>query len=565
METSVAWLPHVLCTTSRESTTLRIPMKTPPSITSPYAPDLEELRAWLQKMIAALRFAELVVAVIAFIGRMCIINTELTKQLVHLRRKRPKSEKLERLERQLVLPLGQLGPTPPPSRSAEKNDDKKPKTPRGKHRGRGAPPPHIERVTILNPVPPDMRRCALCGAEMTTVGHSQCVTLNLIPARVVAEVRLDERVACPNDDTIVSAPVPRAIVDRGKLGDTFIVEALADKYLEHMPIERQCSRWLCYGVDIDPQTLGRSVGAAIDLFSPVARAIRKQTRGPGLLATDATGIPVLDPATTAGIRLGTIWCWTNARWVTFEYSAKGDASSVRRFLGEELARTVQCDGTNITTFIERAGGKRPGCWSHGRRRLAEAARAGDQIALEGLRIIAGIFAVERAATLAGDTAEERRARRNEHTRPILDTLRAWLDEQRAVVPPKTPLGKGLGYLHRQWQRLLLFLDNGNIEATNNRRERELRRLVLGRKNWLFTWLDQGGMRTADILTIIATAIAHDLNPRAYLHFLAKAIVSGWPQAKLRELLPDRILVSHPELYVGDPDLLPSSDALALEA
>jgi len=110
-----------------------------------------------------------------------------------------------------------------------------------------------------------------------------------------------------------------------------------------------------------------------------------------------------------------------------------------------------------------------------------------------------------------------------------------------------------------------LLEDGNIEATNNRRERELRRLVLGRRNWLFTWLDEGGTRTADILTILATAIAHAINPCAYLHFLTKTNVSGWPQAKLRELLPDRVLVSHPELYVGEPDLLPFSDVPALEA
>ncbi|NVL78640.1 transposase, partial [Escherichia coli] len=84
-----------------------------------------------------------------------------------------------------------------------------------------------------------------------------------------------------------------------------------------------------------------------------------------------------------------------------------DAQSVRRFLGKDLARTVQCDGTNITTFIERAGGKRPGCWAHGRRRLVEAARSGDQIALEGLRIISRLFAVERSSTLAGDNADQR--------------------------------------------------------------------------------------------------------------------------------------------------------------
>ena len=136
---------------------------------------------------------------------------------------------------------------------------------------------------------------------------------------------------------------------------------------------------------------------------------------------------------------------------------------------------------------------------------------------------------------------------------MLTELRQWLDDKRGIVPPKTTLGKALGYLHRQWKRLVLFLDDGNIEATNNRRESELRRLVLGRKNWLFTWLDVGGERTATILTIIATCIAHDVNPRAYLHLVTGLIVQGWPNSRLRELLPDRILTAHPELYVGEVD------------
>jgi transposase len=188
----------------------------------------------------------------------------------------------------------------------------------------------------------------------------------------------------------------------------------------------------------------------------------------------------------------------------------------------------------------------------------EAARSGDRVALEGMRIIAKLFAVERESTAAGDNAQERRARRQAQSHPVLDELRTWIDRQSAITPPKTPLGKGLRYLDRQWTRLLVFLDDGNIEATNNRRERELRRLVLGRRNWLFTWLDEGGERTADILSIVATCIAHDVNPRAYLHKVVHAIVHGWLQARLRDLLPDRMLVAHPELYVGDPDALPMS-------
>jgi len=103
-------------------------------------------------------------------------------------------------------------------------------------------------------------------------------------ARIVVEQRIDETVACPNDDTIVSAPVPPQIVERGKLGDALIVEALCDKYIEHLPIERQCTRFARTGVDIAPQTLGRSVATAIDLLAPVSKLIDEQTRGPGCSA-----------------------------------------------------------------------------------------------------------------------------------------------------------------------------------------------------------------------------------------------------------------------------------------
>lgn len=77
---------------------------------------------------------------------------------------------------------------------------------------------------------------------MTTVGHESCFVLNVIPARLVVEERIDETIACPKDNTIVSARAPAAIVEKGKLGDALIVEATADKFLEHLPVERQCTR-----------------------------------------------------------------------------------------------------------------------------------------------------------------------------------------------------------------------------------------------------------------------------------------------------------------------------------
>ena len=108
-------------------------------------------------------------------------------------------------------------------------------------------------------------------------------------------------------------------------------------------------------------------------------------------------------------------------------------------------------------FIERAGGKRPGCWGHGRRRLVEAAKGGDVVARQGVRTIARLFQIEKASTLAGDTAEQRRTRREKESAPVLEELRTWRDKQLERTPPRTPLGEALGYLRRQWIGSCSFL------------------------------------------------------------------------------------------------------------
>src|SRR5688500_15266691 len=119
-------------------------MREPERITSPYAPDLGEVRAYLERTIRALRFVELVAAILAFVARVCEVNGELSKKLAELRRRRPRSESLERLERQLVLPMGDLGGAPA-ARSKE-SPAREPKSRQGRHPGRAALPTHLPRV-----------------------------------------------------------------------------------------------------------------------------------------------------------------------------------------------------------------------------------------------------------------------------------------------------------------------------------------------------------------------------------------------------------------------------------
>jgi len=366
--------------------------------------------------------------------------------------------------------------------------------------------------------------------------------------------------ACSHDDTIVSAPTPPEIVERGALGTVFITEAGCDKFLEHLPIERQARRWLRSRVHISPRTLGRAVCGLADLCEPIARAIHGETRRCELLSADATGLPILDPEHPEHIRTGAVWvCIGDARWVSFMYVPDGGAEHIKTFLGDERGRIVRCDGTSTLNFIERNGGKRPGCWAHARRRFVFAARGGDTLALDALRLIARLFAIDAESAKASEDAAGRKLRRCTHAPALLDEIRAWLDNHRGLIPPKTPLGKALGYLHRQWPRLLLFLEDGRIELTNNHAERELRRLVLGRKNWLFASKDIGGQRAATMLTIFGSCIAQGVRPREYLHELVKRLLAGWPQAKLRELLPDRLVLTAPTVSALPA---PTNDQLA---
>jgi transposase len=530
--------------------------KASPSIrTSP-----EELQAWLEELVRQFRFAQLVAAVVALVTRLRDLNTELTKHLANLRRARPRSERMRALEAQLMLPWA-MSAKPEQKDSSSENPpipERKKKGSRSKPPGRKPLPPDLERVPAYNGVPAEMRRCPVCGLDMRQMGHTSCEYLDVIPAKVVVVHRIDEAVKCPVDGTIVAAPAPARIVEKGVLGDRLIIEATADKFLEHQPIERQSVRFARSGVDIAPQTLGRAVCAHLDLLKPLAQVIYDKTRAPGLLGTDSTGIPVLDPSSAGGIRTGAMWAWTNALWVSFFYSPSGDSNSVRRFLGEpedenaeptgRVAREVQADGTNILSFIERGGGTRPGCWAHARRGLALCARSGDHVALAGVKLMARLFAIERASKDAGENAEQRLARRIENSQVVVEAIRVWVDEQLAITPPKTSFGSALGYIKRQWRRLILFLGNGNIPLTNNRRERELRKLVLGRRNWLFVWKDIGGERTASILTILATCVSHGLNPRAYLHAVTQDLLRGDP---VESLLPDQLGAARPDLRLPD--------------
>ncbi len=158
------------------------------------------------------------------------------------------------------------------------------------------------------------------------------------------------------------------------------------------------------------------------------------------------------------------------------------------------------------------------------------------LAEEALRQIAALYAIE--ANIRGQSADERRQARQQHSRPLVAAMYIWLNEQLGRISGRSALAQAIRYALNHWGGLILFLDDGRIELDTNTVERAMRPVALGRKNALFAGADSGGRHWAIVATLIQTAKLNDVDPMAWLTDVLERIVSGrTKQNQLRSLLP----------------------------
>jgi hypothetical protein len=189
------------------------------------------------------------------------------------------------------------------------------------------------------------------------------------------------------------------------------------------------------------------------------------------------------------------------------------------------------------------------CWVHARRPffvmadLAENARRKAQgkttavispLALEAVRRIDALFEIERA--ISGQSADQRKAVRQDISAPLVADLEAWMREQRAKLSRSNDVAKAMDYMLKRWTAFTRFLDDGRICLSNNAAERAVRGIALGRKSWLFCGSDRGGERAAVMYSLIVTAKMNDIDPQAWLADVL-ARIAGHPAQKLDDLLP----------------------------
>lgn len=412
---------------------------------------------------------------------------------------------------------------------------------------RGHLPAHLPRAEIV--IEPEAKACPCCGGALHVIGEDVSERLDKVPAKLRVIVTRRPKYACRScTDGVVQAAAPNRLIEGGLPTEALVADVLVSKYADHLPLYRQAQILAREGVDIDRSTLAHWVGFAAHELAPLHDRLVDILKTSTKLFADETRCPVLDPG-RGKTKTGYLWAiarddrpWggTDPPAVTYLYApGRGAEHAVRHLAG--FRGVLQVDG--YAGYDALADAKRIGgpvtlalCWSHFRRRFYEIAKGGNApIASEALVRIGALYAIE--TEIRGQDAATRRAARQARTRPLVDAMKPWFEEQLRRLPGRSPLAEAIRYGVHRWEGLCRFLDDGRIEIDTNTVERSIRPIALNRKNALFAGSDEGGTNWAIIASLIETAKLNGINPHAWLADTLTRLVNRWPVARIDELMP----------------------------
>jgi len=353
------------------------------------------------------------------------------------------------------------------------------------------------------------------------------------------------------ESAIETAPVPPEALRRSLAAPSMLAHVITDKYSDGLPLNRQENRLEREGFRVDRGTLCRwveDVGATLGA-TIVAAARAEAIRTAFCIATDATGISVQPERgkERQACRRGHYFVIiADKDHIFFEYEPKETSAAVEKMF-EGYSGYLQLDAKSVFDKLFRPpedeppdGDEEPlrhevGCWSHCRRKFWEAAVAKDVVGREGLARISRLFQLE--ATWRDKPHVEISRLRGQHLRPHLDAFFEWAEQQYELVRDQRGLLRSaLGYALRQKNALRRFLDDGRLLLENNRSERELRRIAVGRKAFLFVGSDDHAESAGHLYSLIASARLHRLDPEAYLRDVIR-VLPHWPRERHLELAP----------------------------
>ena len=371
---------------------------------------------------------------------------------------------------------------------------------------------------------PESEKVAADGTPLKRIGEEVTVKLCFKPATFVKKLIVRAKYADPRQPEagVRCARLPAQLIDGSHLDASLGAHLLVSKYADHLPLFRIEEIYSRGGVAIPRSTLSDWVIALSGWLKPLVLRLHAALMQQSVIHVDETMLPLQSVGRTISARA---WAYVgrDPKIVVYDFTVDKAGQHVRDFLRSWKGGWLQADAASNydELYRQRPDIREVGCWAHARRKFFEIAALADKngqrvLAHEAVERIGELFAIERAASEAGDSPPERGKRRQRDARPILDGFRIWCDDALRELLPKSPTAQAIGYTLKHWAALTRYLDDGAIAIDNNAAERALREIAVGRKNWLFAGSERGGEACAIATSLIETAKAHGHDPLAYL-------------------------------------------------
>jgi len=380
----------------------------------------------------------------------------------------------------------------------------------------------------------DEKFCAHCHAQMQCVGHRFVrEQVCFIPAKLFRKQTFQYTYRCPScirhfdkpNQYYKSSPAPTPVIAHSLASPSLIAEIVHNKYELSVPGYRQVKDWQRLGLSLSAPTIANWLIKAAEWLQPLNELCRNELMKQTHIHGDETSYKVLHELGKSATTMSYLWLACSIQdakkpVVYFKYDPHR-SGAVAQKLYNSYTGSLQCDGYQAYGTLPGTI-QRSGCWAHVRRKFIETGPTPNKVvgkAKVALDMINKLFKIEQ--DLKTKSFQERLKIRQSKSKPIVDEFFNWLNK--TPVIEKSGLGKAVGYALGQQTYLMHFLEDPEIELSNNTAERHIKIAVMGRKNWLFSTSQAGAHANTLFLSLIETAKMNGLDPSKYIEYLLNKI------------------------------------------
>ena len=418
----------------------------------------------------------------------------------------------------------------------------------------------IEKIIDL----PEAEKQAM-GDDWVLIGYEESEQLAVIPRQHYVIKTKRAKYAPVNEDVpdaeqgIRVAPRPEQIIPKSIGHSSVIADVVTAKFVDGLPFYRQEKIYERDGISLSRQTMSGWVVQLEDKLTPLIPTMKQSLYDGKVLHIDETRLQVLNEPGRENTQQSYMWVYRGGLpdkpVVWYQYADNRSSQVPVDFLypdpesknntAPSWSFTIMTDGYSGYNALSKMPGiaGHAACWAHARRRFVEASkgRKNTAAAHQIVALIGKLYLIER--NIKDKTADERKTIRLKQAEPILDKIKDWLDDKADKVLPKSLLGKAIHYTLGLWPPLITYLKDGHVPIDNNPAENAIRPFVIGRKAWLFSGSPRGARASAILYSLIETAKANDLEPKAYLDYLFERLPLAKTERAIIKLLPQNLQTS----------------------